>query len=976
MALPAILGAAGRLLAKEGAKGLTKAAAKKAIQAKSKNLAREKARQYAKKKLKEKMVSGGSGQSTRPNIQERKISTPKLLNAPKPSIPSGLDKIPGKSKYSPILKELSSINQALKSLQSTLKNSQNIAKREATNKRIQQSRQRFSNRESSLENKQSDDKNTEDKQEKQSLGFFDIIKRFFGNILAGGLLKLLLNNKDKIFKGIDLGIKNWRHITRFLLGPELRKPLSKILKFTAKSLLNPFYLPGKILKGSIKLLGKGLKLTFKGISGAIKLAIKSALKIAKGIIASIKAGAKLGGNALRLGVKGARAAARLGVKGARVAARFTRSSLRFGSRATRAFTGALKGGQGLKGATQAVGTAAERSARQSAAIRAQAQKAKKAQQAADKAKKAQQAADKAKKAQQAADKAKKAQQAADKAKTAREAGAAAQKAKAASSAATTAGTVAKAARRSIRIPIIGPLLVALDSWLSGDPPSQTLFKAGGAAIGGLLGNFIPIPILGMMLGEYIGEYVGNLFYYGIKTPGGWKKAGEILFDDLKKAFDTGKQVLDWLGKGVTRYVTNWPKLRIPNPAIPGPLRSVLEAATLWRSGKFEGMHDFLGKFPLSPFKFISDNQWFGNKKGKLSHVPDPTFMIRDPLAFIKHVKNSFMGTSNQKPKYTPPPLGDIELPGDGSATEPSASDGNTPNPAAGLNTRLSVGTGEFGEGPLIKAAAAAGIKGKELAAFLAQMSHETGGFQFPRELSGGRSHYGGGGPWTAPNGKTYKAKFHGRGYIQLTHDYNYEKYGKMFGVDLLSNPDLAMDGELAAKIAVAYWKQNVRPTVNGNWDNVFLHSKAINYPAATREDQINGMDDRKARYRKYVEKLNAGQITSPAATPTSPAAPSPEQQDNETENLRRSTDNLNQSTSSALSMSSPSQRMDTSALSQRASYEQRGGQMTVLPLPMGNGGGESSGGGSSVLPLPPGSTSKMLNSYYKIQLLGNLYKNG
>ena len=955
MALPQILGVAARLLAKEGAKGLTKSAAKKVVQGKAKNLARENVRQYAKKKLKERMVSGGSGQSVGPNIQEKKVSTAKLLNIPKPKAPKLGKGSTGKSKYSPILKELSSINQALKSLQSTLKNSQNIAKKEETNRRIQQSRQRYSDRESSLEDKDSGSEKSEKEEEQQSLGFFDIIKRFFGNILAGGLLKLLLNNKDKIFKGINLGIKNWRHITRFLLGPELRKPLSKLLKFTAKSLLNPFYLPGKILKGSIKLLGKGIKLTFKGIAGAINLAIKSALKVAKGIIASIKAGAKLGGKALRLGVKGAQAAARFG-----------RSSLRFGNRAAKAFTGALKGGQGLKGATQAVGTASQRSARQSAAIRAQAQKAKEAKQAAEKAKKAKEAADKAKKAKEAAEKAKKA----------KEAAAAAQKAKAASSAATTAGTVAKAARRSIRIPIIGPLLVALDSWLSGDPPSQTLFKAGGAAIGGLLGNFIPIPILGMMLGEYIGEYVGNLFYYGIKTPGGWKKAGEILFEDLKKAFDTGKQVLDWLGKGVTRYVTNWPKLRIPNPAIPGPLRAALEAATLWRSGKFEGMHDFLGKFPLSPFKFISDNQWFGNKKGKFSHIPDPSFMVRDPVAFLKHVKNSFMGTSNEKPNYTPPPLGDMKLPGDGSATQPSGSDGNTPNPAAGLDTRLSVGTGEFGEGPLIKAATATGIKGKELAAFLAQMSHETGGFQFPRELSGGASHYGGGGPWTAPNGKTYKAKFHGRGYVQLTHDYNYEKYGKMFGVDLLSNPDLAMDGELAAKIAVAYWKSTVRPVVNGNWDNVFLHSKAINYPAATREDQVNGMEDRKAKYRKYVEKLNAGKITTPEATPKSPTVPSPEQQDNETENPRRATDKLNQSTSSALSMSSPSQKMDTSVLSQKASYEQKRGGMTVLPLPMGNGGGDSFGGGSSVLPLPPGSTSKMLNSYYKSQLLGNLYKNG
>ena len=173
------------------------------------------------------------------------------------------------------------------------------------------------------------------------------------------------------------------------------------------------------------------------------------------------------------------------------------------------------------------------------------------------------------------------------------------------------------------------------------------------------------------------------------------------------------------------------------------------------------------------------------------------------------------------------------------------------------------GNGKFGEGPLLKVAKEEGIEGKELAAFLAQMSHETGQFQFRRELSGGRSDYSGGGPWTDANGKTYPAKYHGRGYIQLTHDYNYKKYGDMFGVDLLNNPDLAMDGDLAAKIAVAYWKSTVRPRVQregGDYDNVFAHSAAINYPAATSPSQINGYEDRVAKYNAYKAQLASGEL--------------------------------------------------------------------------------------------------------------------
>lgn len=60
-------------------------------------------------------------------------------------------------------------------------------------------------------------------------------------------------------------------------------------------------------------------------------------------------------------------------------------------------------------------------------------------------------------------------------------------------------------------------------------------------------------------------------------------------------------------------------------------------------------------------------------------------------------------------------------------------------------------------------------------------------------------------------GKQYR----GRGYIQLTHDYNYDKYGKIIGEDLVNNPDRATDPKVAAKILAAYMKNSgVADSVN------------------------------------------------------------------------------------------------------------------------------------------------------------------
>jgi len=164
----------------------------------------------------------------------------------------------------------------------------------------------------------------------------------------------------------------------------------------------------------------------------------------------------------------------------------------------------------------------------------------------------------------------------------------------------------------------------------------------------------------------------------------------------------------------------------------------------------------------------------------------------------------------------------------------------------GIVGGFSGGTSQFGEVPLVRAALSSGIKGQELAAFLAQMSHETGGFKWSRELGRGEGMgYSGG------------SRYHGRGYTQLTHDYNYRHFGKKLGVDLVKDPDLLLkDPNLSARVAVEYWKERVRPKVK-DWSNVLSHSAAINYPAATSPEQIVGYSDRANKFNYYLKNLKS-----------------------------------------------------------------------------------------------------------------------
>lgn len=180
---------------------------------------------------------------------------------------------------------------------------------------------------------------------------------------------------------------------------------------------------------------------------------------------------------------------------------------------------------------------------------------------------------------------------------------------------------------------------------------------------------------------------------------------------------------------------------------------------------------------------------------------------------------------------------------------------------------------------LLGALKAAGITDPtETAMFMAQMDTESGGFKSLSEnlnyrpatlMSLFKTHFSGAGDaqQVAAEGPEAIAnriyggrmgnkeagdgwKYRGRGVVQLTGKDNYAKFGKLAGLDLVNNPDLASDPANAAKIAIAYWKSRVSSAAAKSGD-VLSVTKAINGGTI-------GLSDRAAKFQSYLAQAKQG----------------------------------------------------------------------------------------------------------------------
>lgn len=173
-----------------------------------------------------------------------------------------------------------------------------------------------------------------------------------------------------------------------------------------------------------------------------------------------------------------------------------------------------------------------------------------------------------------------------------------------------------------RIPILGPIVVAVSSLLAGEPVGQALFKGLGAAVGGFLGTFIPIPVIGTMLGEVLGTFVGDLLY-SLILGGGPKEAGEKLSKAIKTALDVGGLIVNFFKEGFGRFINQiFEKNAIEIPEGFGKRAAATKVAEILR------LKDFL------------KGRGYINDKNQVYKFPNLLNLI-NPLAYLPMLASSF-----------------------------------------------------------------------------------------------------------------------------------------------------------------------------------------------------------------------------------------------------------------------------------------------------------------------------------------------
>ncbi|PAN38863.1 hypothetical protein PAHAL_7G202900 [Panicum hallii] len=139
---------------------------------------------------------------------------------------------------------------------------------------------------------------------------------------------------------------------------------------------------------------------------------------------------------------------------------------------------------------------------------------------------------------------------------------------------------------------------------------------------------------------------------------------------------------------------------------------------------------------------------------------------------------------------------------------------------------------------------------REIAAFFAHVTHETGHFCYISEINKGNSYCDPSNTqWPCAAGK----KYYGRGPLQISWNYNYGPAGRDIGFDGLGNPDaVAQDPVIAFKTALWFWMNNVHGVMPQGFGAT---TRAINGALECNGNNPAQMNARVGYYRQYCQQL-------------------------------------------------------------------------------------------------------------------------
>ncbi|XP_062090076.1 endochitinase PR4-like [Humulus lupulus] len=143
---------------------------------------------------------------------------------------------------------------------------------------------------------------------------------------------------------------------------------------------------------------------------------------------------------------------------------------------------------------------------------------------------------------------------------------------------------------------------------------------------------------------------------------------------------------------------------------------------------------------------------------------------------------------------------------------------------------------------------------REIAAFFAHVTHETGYFCFKEETGNQNEKY------CDTSYKQYpcnpKKRYNGRGPLQLSWNYNYGGAGKANNFDGLNSPEtVANDPVISFKAALWFWVENVSPVIDQGFGATI---KKINGEFECGGKQPTKVKARVDLYRNYCRQFGVG----------------------------------------------------------------------------------------------------------------------